>query len=227
MKKPLVKLVLHEGEKRKQMVTSPSGKRYALTWRKVSESKGKPQAGQLIDASRLPKRGIGYRHQGKRPFGTDETVVYLQFAAWAVAELFPGTAPVLIQDISDDDGGHAPPHRSHRTGRDVDIGWYHTGNKGLRWLESLDVGELDMAKSWTFIEALLRTGAVQYIFIDKTIQERLHDHLANQGWSRDTLDAVFQYPAENNRAVIRHVRGHKNHMHVRFVCPPEDEDCLP
>ncbi len=214
-----------DGDVRSHVVTAPNGKQYRLRWRKVSESRGKPGAGSLEDGAKLPHRGLGFFHIGKHPFGTDETVTYVQYAAWAVAKLFPGTAPVVVGDISRNGGGWLSPHRSHRTGRDVDIGYYADGNRPLRWFKDLDAGKMDLAKTWTLLEALLRTGAVQYVFIDRSIQEQLYRHARGEGWGEDTLGTIFQYPAGRSRTIIRHVRGHRNHLHVRFRCPVDDDEC--
>jgi hypothetical protein len=222
---PSESLYERDGAERRQLVTSPSGRAYWLRWRKVSESVGQCSSGSLIDGIRLPRKGVGYRHIGDSSFGTDETVTYLRFAAWAVSEQYPHTAPVVVGDLSDERGGHLTPHRSHQSGRDADVGFYRTENRALRWFKTLPNSELDLAKTWTFIEALLRTGAVEYIFIDRSIQEALHGYATKRGFPDDELKRIFQFPGRNKRTLIRHVAGHKNHLHVRFVCPSEDEDC--
>lgn len=211
---------------RVQVVTAPNGKRYRLRWRSDSTSSGRPQAGDLSNGSQLPKKGPGFKHVGRYRYGTDETITYLRYAAWVVASIFPGTARVVVQDISRNGGGRLPPHRSHRTGRDADISWYVKGNKKLRNLKTLAKGDFDLPKTWTFIEALLRTGAVQYLFIDREIQGWLYEYAVRQeGWDPETLDTIFQHPNGGKRPIIRHVRGHRNHLHVRFVCPSDDQDC--
>jgi murein endopeptidase len=211
---------------RKQLVMAPDGNVYSLKWRKFSESVGAPASGSLSDPARLPKRGPGFVHIGDDPYGTDETLAYVQFAAWAVEKMYPGTVPVIVGDISDRNGGRLSPHRSHQSGRDADIGFYAKGNKRLKWFQ--DLGDnLDVAKSWVFIEALLRTRAVKWIFIDRSIQKKLYAHARRQGFAQADLERIFQYPGGRKRTLIRHVRGHRNHLHVRFVCPPEDVDCDP
>jgi len=62
----------------------------------------------------------------------------------------------------------------------------------------------------------LRSGRVQYIFMDRSIQKLLYSYALTQGWDRQTLDALF---ANCQGAVFQHVRGHRNHMHVRFYTP--------
>jgi murein endopeptidase len=171
--------------------------------------------------------GIGYKHIGTSPFGTDECVIYLQFAAWAVQAMFPESAPIIIGDLSSEGGGHLDPHRSHQSGRDSDVGWYRSDNKALRWFKELPGDQLDVEKSWVFIEALLRTNAVKYIFIDRAIQERLYRQAIQYGWSDLSLQRVFQYPSGQRRTLVRHEPGHKNHFHVRFKCSRDDSDCVP
>ena len=214
-----------QGDERRQLVTAPTGKAYWLRWRKVSESVGRCNAGRLIDGLRLPAKGVGYRHIGKSPYGSDETITYLRFAAWAVHEQYPDTVPVVVGDLSAERGGYLKPHRSHQSGRDADVGYYRTKNRALRWFKTLPIGELDLSKTWTFIEALLRTGAVEYIFIDHSVQKALRDHARSRGFAARELDQIFQFPGRKRRALIRHVAGHKNHLHVRFVCPSEDDKC--
>jgi len=218
--------IVANGDLRTHRVVAPNGRLYALRWYDISESKGRPQDGWLSDGSRLPRRGVGYRHIGKHPYGTDECVVYLQFAAWAVNAMFPGTAPVVIGDLSRDGGGYLPPHRSHQSGRDADVGLYRSNNIPVRGFKQLIGSDLDLDKTWTFIEALIRTGRVKYIFLDRTLQERLHSYALNYGgWPAESLYRLFQYPHGNRRAIIRHARSHKNHLHVRFRCSGDDSGC--
>ncbi len=214
------------GDVRRHVVTGPDGNRYALRWRKVSESVGRPGDGRLLRAAKMPKKGPGFLHFGRAPFGTDETVAYLRYAAWITQKIHPGTPPIVIRDLSAEAGGALPPHKSHRTGRDADVGWFLKGNRAQRGFSD-PADRLDVEKSWTFVEALLRTGAVKWIFIDRRIQEQLYRHALAQGWDRTSLERIFQYPGARRRTLIRHVRGHKNHLHVRFLCPPADDRCDP
>ena len=213
------------GSLRRQVVVGPNGRSYELRWHKTSESVGKTSAGSLYGPTRLPRRGKGYRHIGDDPYGTSEAVAYLQFAAWAVTLKHPKTVPVVIGDLSAKGGGRLRPHRSHQSGRDADVGLYRTGNRRLKWFRALPASELDVGKTWTLIEALLRTGAVKYIFLDRSIQQQLAAYASRLGWTDAALAQVFQYPGGNRRALIQHVSGHRNHLHVRFVCSPEDSRC--
>ena len=77
---------------------------------------------------------------------------------------------------------------------------------------------LDVARTWSLIDAFLDTDKVKYIFMDYSIQKLLYDEAKRQGVSRDTLDELFQYPRGKGRTrgIIRHWRRHVNHFHVRF-----------
>ena len=219
--------VVAEGQLRSQQVPAPNGKVYRLRWRNIASSIGPPNKGELLNGNRLPKRGVGYKHIAHSPFGTDEAVVYLQFAAWVVKSMFSDSPPIVIGDLSKEGGGHLAPHRSHQSGRDADLSWYRSNNRPLRWFRVLKGEDLDVEKSWIFIEALLRTNAVKYIFVDKGIQERLYRQAIQHGWSELSLQRVFQYPTGNRRTLIRHEPGHKNHFHVRFKCSRDDQECVP
>lgn len=191
-----------------------------------SESVGQPSNGALEEGRELPELGPGFVHIGERSFGTDELVAALRFAAGTVARRYPGTVPILVADLSHMGGGPAPPHVSHQSGRDADLGYYLAENRSARSFVSA-LRSLDAEKTWTFLAALLSTELVQYVFIDYAVQAALYDEAVRQGWSSTALDEVFQYPAGRSARVgiIRHLRGHDDHMHVRIHCPYEDPDC--
>ncbi|MBM4373193.1 MAG: penicillin-insensitive murein endopeptidase, partial [Deltaproteobacteria bacterium] len=62
--------------------------------------------------------------------------------------------------------------------------------------------------------------------INYEIQKLLYEHLEKRKFKRAYLDRLFQYPrGRGAEAVIRHVKGHHHHMHIRFVCPSGDGRC--
>ncbi len=203
----------------------PNGRTYGIRWESVSESVGVPNGGALRRGAQLPKTGPGYRHVGKNPWGTDEAVTFLQLAAYVVHDMYPDTVPVVIGDVSRDEGGHLRPHKSHQSGRDADVGLFANNNKPLRGFVNLSPSELDVEKTWVYIETLLRTGQVLYIFLDRRLQPALYRHARDQGWSEASLDRVFQYPGGREKTIVRHVAGHADHLHVRFTCPADDPEC--
>src|SRR5690606_9473112 len=124
-----------------------------------------------------------------------------------------------------------PPHhhKSHQTGRDIDIGYYFK-KKPNHYPESFAVANgsnMHIPATWAMVRYLVSTarspGGVDLIFINTSVQKILYDWAKKRGVSGRTLDAMFQYP--KGGGIIRHADGHDNHMHVRFKCPAIDKAC--
>ena len=204
---------------------SPEKKKRMLIWPSDSESVGKPDSGYLVNSIALPN-GRGYRHVGTRPFGTAETLSYLIYAVERVIHYYPDTADLIIGDISKKDGGKAYPHKSHQSGRDADIGYYHKENTQLKHFEKMTEETLDAEKTWILIESLIMTGAVEYIFVNYDIEPILMDAALDSGWSERDLNVLFRSGDKKcTDCIIRSISGHKDHFHIRFRCPLEDMDC--
>ena len=152
----------------------------------------------------------------------------LETAIAAVDASYPLGTRVIIGDLSKNGGGCLPPHKSHRGGMDVDIGYWFRGGRQPRWLETARPHTLDADRTWLFLQALIRSGRVQYAFITYDLQEPLYDAALRHGWTESQLRPIFQYPRPVDRlaGVIRHLKGHDNHSHIRMFCPPEGECVL-
>lgn len=194
-----------------------------------SRSIGLATDGALEDGCRIASTGPGYVAVNKHAWGTDLMVAVLQAAAATVAQQFPAGAPTVIGALSAEGGGTLRPHRSHQSGRDVDVGYFRTGQKSARRFEPTDSGNFDPEKTWALLEAILYSADVTFVFLDYELQAVLYDGLVEVGWSEAALGMLFQYPAGRDvpRGVIRHARGHADHFHVRFRCPAADKpDCV-
>jgi murein endopeptidase len=218
-----VKPVQIESGQQRVEVLAPNGRRYTARWDSISESYGPPNAGGIRNAVPMPKTGTGFRCTGRNPWGTDETVTFLQLAAYIVHVSHPGGPDVLIGDISAEEGGRLRPHKSHQSGRDADVGLYAASGKTLRSFSSLSPRELDAVRTWTFFEVLLRTGAVRYLFIDRRLHAALESEAASRGLTDEALDKLFE---SRGGDIIKHVPGHDDHLHVRFRCPLDDVECV-
>ena len=193
-----------------------------------SHSIGKASRGSLSHGRLLPKKGVGYRRKNdKAPYGTDESVAIVQWACQEMTKLYPGTVPVIIGDLSTKTGGKLRPHSSHQSGRDVDIGYYFTDNRPVRHFMTATSKNLDVEKTWTFFELLLSTQKVQYLFVDYRIQRYLFREAERRGWQKNELSRLFEATlgARKKGGIIRHIRGHRHHLHVRFHCPEGDTEC--
>jgi len=196
---------------------------------KKSKSAGSPQHGKLVDGERLPQgRSRGWGYWSKKPkysYGANITVTNLLDCIRMVKRKWHRAHDVVIGDISKKGGGFLPPHVSHQTGLDVDIGYYHKGRKQPQGFRTATATNLDVRKSWYLIKAFIDTGDVDLIFVDYGLQALFHRYAQKHGISKKTLAKWFQYPRGRGigRGMIRHSKGHKNHYHVRFKEREESE----
>ena len=196
----------------------------------VPYSSGKCNHGRLRNGRLMPE-GRGYYLRDLRPhsWGVDVTIQSLMTAFDAYATAFPDGPAINVGDISKRRGGRFGPHKSHQSGRDVDIGFVHYLPKDEplpQHFTRASKENLDVEKTWVFLEALIRTGNVQIVFVDVSVQKLLRAYAADK-LTPEQLDAIFSWPhrASSANALLRHWPGHKNHFHVRFRCPDGQYGC--
>jgi murein endopeptidase len=190
-----------------------------------SESVGRPNGGSLRNAVQLPQTAGFRQNNPDRTWGTRETVMLLQSAVEQTLEKYPDTCDLFIGDISTRRGGKLSPHISHQSGRDIDIGLYAKGNRFVYFIP-FTRDNLDIEKTWYFIEALLLSDRVQLILLDRKLQKLLYEYL-EPVYPKRKLRKILQYPRRNSErmGIIRHAPGHGNHLHVRLKCPRGDSRC--
>ena len=193
-----------------------------------SESVGPPNRGKLFNPVLLPRHaGYVIRDKG-RAWGTAETVRWVKDAFDAVQSKFKHRKRVRVHDISDKDGGHLRDHKSHQSGRDVDISYYRKSCEGgVCPFENVRPRKLDVKRQWALIHHWLKNDQAEVIFIDYALQKPLYKYAKKRGASAAQLHRWFQYPDGKSEPVgiIRHFRKHADHLHVRFVCPVTDRAC--
>lgn len=200
-----------------------------------SRSIGLPWRGRLQNGVELREsnniRFVGeYAERGSR-YGTWQLVQLLERAAERVQRRLPG-ARLSIGEISRENGRHLDGHRSHQSGRDVDIGFYMTdarerpydafafaafgrdghgqgANRMLRF---------DDARNWELVGKLVADGdaRVQHIFVAHTIRQRL----LREGRRRGAPARVLARAARVMSQPAHH--AHRNHFHVRIYCNPHE-----
>jgi len=201
---------------------------YSEVRESLSESIGQPSRGTLAHAERLPP-DPGYAiREPSRAYGTLETTTWLSEGVDAVREEFSNAPRIAVHDLSARSGGRLRGHRSHQSGRDADLSYYQRacGNMPCPF-RRLDPAQLDLARQWALLQHWLEHDEVEYVFIDYGLQRGLYDYARAQGATRAQLERWFQYPRGRSHplGIIRHFHGHRDHLHVRFVCPDTDEDC--
>jgi len=192
-----------------------------------TRSVGQPWAGRLDQAAELPEQGPGYTTFKPNRFGTWQVIHTLTAGIAEVLLRYPDSVPVVVGDLSAASGGHLSPHRSHQSGLDIDIGYFHDGNRPVTRFQDATDGTLDAPKTLTLLEGLLRTGWVDLIFTDRKVQRALIAEARNRGWSDDLLHAIFAEACDGGckNAVVRHSKGHGNHLHLRVKCDPAGDAC--
>jgi hypothetical protein len=147
----------------------------------------------------------------------------LKQAIALVRALYPDVHTLAIGDISAEHGGKLANHLSHRTGPDVDVGFFfHTMPEGYPYKFVAANADLDLEATWALLTAFARTqpldDGVQMIFLDYDIQARLHAWARKRGTPDEQLAQILQYPRgeESFSGLVRHWPNHTDHMHVRF-----------
>ncbi len=186
----------------------------------TGESRGLANNGSLSGGVQLPA-GPGYIvRNAKRSYGTAQTVGLIMDTLGAYAKQYPKGPKFSVGDLSVQNGGKLTPHLSHQSGRDVDITYLHKTAK-------TNGTSVDIEKNWFVLEHFLKTKKIQYIFMDYDLQKYFYDYAKAQGYSESQLKSMIQYPngKKSYFAIIRHSKGHADHMHVRFVCAETDKNC--
>jgi hypothetical protein len=183
-------------------------------------SLGLPNAGLLLNGVAAPANRYFEPVSPSAAFTTEETLSYLTAALEAVHAEFPNTPPLKLGDISAEKGGPLRPHLSHQSGRDVDIGYFYS--TGGRWYQRGTAKNLDLARNWAFVRALVAHTDLELLLIDHSIQALLREHALSIGEDPAWVDSIFR-GGGGRRPLIRHARGHATHMHIRFFNPVAQE----
>ncbi|MFN7135433.1 MAG: penicillin-insensitive murein endopeptidase, partial [Myxococcales bacterium] len=185
-----------------------------------SISVGFAEAGRLINGVQMPPGDGWVVVSPEYAWGTQETIDFLIHGARAVREKFPDAPPLRVNHIGKREGGYLRPHKTHQSGRDVDLGFYYRAGVDPRALRGHRETMIDLDANWTLVRALITGADVQVILVDKRVQKVLYDHALAQGEDRAWLDSLFR---AGSKSIFQHVRGHRDHFHVRFYAARPQE----
>jgi penicillin-insensitive murein endopeptidase len=200
---------------------------------------GSPAHGTLTAAAELPTAGTGFRWYNPmgHHYGVPRLVNAVERAAAEVARERPGGAPLFVGDLSKRLGGQITGHRSHRTGRDVDLlfyvetpsgepvkspGFVKFGSDGLAFIPQERGGyyvRLDVPREWALIRTLLLLpeANVQWLFISAPLEAILTEYARARGEDSELIwhaESVMLQPADS--------LPHDDHLHLRTACTPEE-----
>lgn len=185
-----------------------------------SISMGFAQSGRMIGAVKMSQDPAWTLVVPEYAWGTQETVDYLSAAARLVKAQFPDSVPLRVNHIGKKDGGYVRPHRSHQSGRDVDLGFFYKNDVGPGGLPRAREKLIDPARNWALIRAIVTQTDVQVILADRRIQNVLYEHALAQGEDKEWLDSLFH---AGTASLVQHARRHRDHFHVRFFSPRSQE----
>lgn len=226
------KLVLDGRAPRRGALLDPAGTPTAAP-PIAGQSIGLPWRGRLQSAARL---GYGEGYVLRRPhrtYGTRTTVAHVESALAELRHKFPRLHTLAVGDLSAANGGRISEHRSHQSGRDIDLGLcFHERPRG--YPEHFVVATektLNAAATWALISALADTseldGGLSMIFLDFNVQGMIYRWALAEGIDQERLDRIFQYPhgRGSGLGVVRHAPNHADHLHARFRCASDETGC--
>lgn len=201
---------------------------------------GPPNEGVLVDGARLPLAGDGFfvpprwAARGTQ-WGSDELIDTIAFVGRAVSAAHPGSR-LAVGDLSIAGGGKSKHHRSHQTGRDVDLVLFarNAAGKPVELTEmrrfgadgkSVGGGEplwFDAERTWTVVRALVEAPGpgVANIFLYAPLRDLVLDHARASGAPDAIVDLAGQALAQPSDSA-----PHDDHLHVRIYCSPSDASC--
>lgn len=215
-----------------------------------SDSAGWHANGTLRHPAALAPAGDGYAipppwWERQSGFGSDELVDLVVRASRNVARRYPDSV-AAVGDLSRKGGGGSAEHRSHQSGRDVDVFYYvvapggqpqrpgrvmfhfDRAGRAVRWsppqgthAPALPVPErrFDVQRNWRFIRALLRDpeAEVQWIFVQRDLAARLIQQGVAEGDDPALLARASQIVRQPSDS-----EPHDDHMHIRIYCAYDD-----
>lgn len=179
--------------------------------------------GQLLFGRAMIDTPDVWTRHSHSSWAVPELMYALRSAHAAVQRQFPRGQDLSIGDMSLRRGGRYPPHRTHQAGLDADMRYYIKGVlPGDRERYPVGPGNMDLPRQWAFVYHLYVTGLAEMIYMDVRHQKTLYKYATKTlGMTPEQLKPIISHPFGQRRktALVRHVRGHYNHLHVRASAP--------
>ena len=187
---------------------------------KVGRAMGSHTRGRLVNGEQMPP-GTGYHiRKPIETYGTSSTIDHLLGCFRKLHKRDRKMPDFIVGDISLRKGGRFPPHVSHQNGLDVDLGFVPKQkyrSKYARRFFYANRRNMDARRTMDLIKCFDDTGELTHVFVDYALQRVLYK-TARKYMSKAELKRMFQYPRGKSTRVglIRHSKGHVNHLHIRF-----------
>jgi murein endopeptidase/LysM repeat protein len=187
---------------------------------------GRPSRGRLVRGVELPDRPELYtRRKPDESWGSSHAITQLMAAIVRFRHDTGFRRSIVIGGISRARGGRFRPHKSHQSGRDIDIRMPLTA--AAEGKKHVTANDIDWRATWQLMHAFIAAGETEYIFLDYGLQKRIYKAARESGVSKEQLAAWIQWPLKKPKhQVVRHVTGHKVHFHVRVRCAEQEKHCV-
>jgi len=187
---------------------------------------GRPTDGAILHALQLPPSPDYAIRCPAHAHATAATIGELMHAL-ATARNHGYTGELVVGDLSRVDGGQYGPHKSHQSGRDVDLWLPIRGGRYERGCPRCgtdmcrpEPGQVDWHATWKLVQSLAERGAVEDIFLDWTLHPALAQAARDLGVPDDEIQRQIQHPVRGRPTLIKHSDGHVHHLHARFHDTP-------
>jgi len=160
-----------------------------------------------------------------KAWGTPEMLEAIVAGSEEVAWQLPHADPIAVGDISRKKGGYFPPHVSHRSGMDADLGIFTGSGRQPtpRGFTTVTPNNIDYKTNWTFWSRLLETGLVDRILLDQSLIDAMrHWLISARILSSKRAHEIFPKKGTPRlwarQGIFQHASGHRNHIHLRVLC---------
>jgi penicillin-insensitive murein endopeptidase len=184
--------------------------------------------GSLINPSVFPEEGIGFYllNPGRGVhYGTEWLISSISAIASSYRVWSPDGEPLQIGDVSKIQGEKLFSHISHQNGLDIDIAYLdrrrveRTRGNGfefsyVKWGHVTE--DFDIERNWWLFKRLINTSKVVRIFVDRRIKRAICKYASQIGEEATSSEVLRR---------LRPWKHHKDHMHIRFTCPPGSRRC--
>ncbi len=200
----------------------------------MSLSVGSPGHGWQLRAKKLrPSPYLFIKpNSRKNVYGHPALVLMLERSAKQMAHDAAGSR-LLLGDLSSKYGGPLPKHRSHQSGRDADVGFFVTDDKGRskqveRFIAMDREGRardgsgyrFDDYRNWLLVQLWMKDtrAEIMYVFVAAHLRRRLLQFAGARPAFRKYVKRASTFLRQPSNS-----SPHDDHFHVRIACPARQQ----